>query len=81
MIANELDKAGIPVAIITAFKSIAFNVGGNRIINGGKFTSPAGNPDLPPEREKSFRRQLVDLALKAIQEPIEAQKIYNVEEA
>lgn len=80
-ISKELDKANIPNAVITAFTSIAYNVGTNRIIYGGNFTNPAGNPNLPLDREKHYRRNILLKALEAIGTEITEPKIFNVDES
>lgn len=75
-----MDRAGLPNAHITAFTSIAFNVGSNRIVFGGDFTSPAGNPNLPLEREKAYRRKILQKALKAITQDVPGPTIFAVDE-
>jgi glycine reductase len=76
-----MDRAGIPNALITAFTSIAYNVGANRIVFGGHFTSPAGNPDLPIDREKAYRRKILLKALEAITQDVAEPTIFTVDES
>lgn len=76
-----MDRAGIPNAHITAFTSIAYNVGANRIVFGGDFTSPTGNPDLPLEREKAYRRKILEKALEAITQDVPGPTIFTVDES
>lgn len=76
-----MDRAGIPNVLITAFTSIAYNVGANRIVFGGDFTSPAGNPSLPLDREKAYRRRILDKALDAITQDVKAPTIFTVDES
>ena len=47
---------------------VANEVGSLRTLASGGIVSPTGNPDLPPEVEKNFRRQLVLNALRILQE-------------
>lgn len=56
-------------------------MGANRIVFGGDFTAPAGNPELPPEREKAYRRKIVEKALEALQTDVAAPTIYTVDES
>ena len=65
--------------MIAAFTSIAFNVGANRIIFGGNFTNPVGAPDLPLDREKNYRRNLLLKALDVMSIKICEPTIYNIE--
>lgn len=76
-----MDRAGIPNAHVTAFTSIAFNVGANRIVFGGDFTSPAGNPELPLEREKAYRRKILLKALEAITRDVAGPTVFTVDES
>jgi glycine reductase complex component B subunit gamma len=49
---------------------VAKEVGSLRTIASGGIVSPTGNPELPPDKEKAFRRDLVLRALKALQEEV-----------
>lgn len=80
-ISKELDRRGIPNAVITAFTSIARNVGANRIVFGGDFTHPVGQPDLPIAREIAYRRRVVEKALEALSSEVPGPTVYNVEES
>ncbi len=79
--AKELDRAGIANVHITAFTSIAQSVGANRIVFGGDFTAPTGNPELPPAREAAYRRKILDKALQVLKMDITAPTIFTVDEA
>lgn len=76
-----MDRAGIPNVHINAFLSIAQSVGANRIVFGGDFTAPTGNPDLPVDREKVYRRKIIDKALEVLQMEVSGPTIFTVDEA
>ena len=76
-----MDRAGIPNVHINAFLSIAQSVGANRIVFGGDFTAPTGNPDLPIDREKVYRRKIIDKALEVLQMEVYGPTIFTVDEA
>ncbi|WP_200773595.1 hypothetical protein [Tepidimicrobium xylanilyticum] len=76
-----MDKEGVPNAVITAFTSIAYNVGANRIVFGGDFTNPVGNPELPLERERFYRRNILMKALEAVSTPVSEPTIFYVDES
>ncbi|MDE6936865.1 MAG: hypothetical protein K2O98_09060 [Lachnospiraceae bacterium] len=76
-----MDRSGIPTVHINAFTSIAQSVGANRIVFGGDFTAPTGNPDLPLEREKAYRRKIIDKALEVLQVEIESPAVFTVDES
>ena len=49
---------------------VAKEVGSLRAIASSGIVSPTGNPELPPEKEKEFRRQLILRALQTLQEEV-----------
>ena len=49
---------------------VAKEVGSLRTIAAGGIVSPTGNPELPPEKEKQFRRELVLRALQTLQQEV-----------
>ncbi len=58
-----MEKAGIPVAQITAMTAVAEAVGSNRIVQGQGIVNLLGDSDLPPEEERELRKQIVRKAL------------------
>lgn len=48
---------------------------------GGDFTSPTGNPGLPLEREKVYRRKIIDKALEALCQVVDGPTIFTVDES
>ncbi|NLC90169.1 MAG: hypothetical protein GX681_08945 [Clostridiaceae bacterium] len=75
---KELDKAGIPNVHINAFMSIAESVGSNRIIIGGDFTYPSGDPSLPPDREEAYRIRILEKSVAVMKTPIDAPTVFSV---
>jgi hypothetical protein len=49
---------------------VAKEVGSLRAIASGGIVSPTGNPELPPAKEKEYRRRLVLQALQTLQEKV-----------
>lgn len=58
--------------------SIAQSVGANRIVVGGDFTSPAGDIELPPDREEAYRVRILEKALEAMKTDVEEPTIFSV---
>jgi glycine reductase complex component B subunit gamma len=75
---KEAERIGIPSALITAIPSVAKSVGVSRIITGGGIPYPAGDPNLPRERELEFRKRLVEQAFDAITSRIDEPTVFNV---
>lgn len=73
--AKELERAGITTTIISTLVPLAERVGPNRIVGGKAIPHPVGNPTLPPEEERTFRRRLVQKALESLQTETEGQLV------
>ena len=58
------------MAQICTMIPVAKEVGSLRAIASGGIVSPTGNAELAPEKEKEFRRNLVQRALQALQEDV-----------
>lgn len=67
MISKELDRAGVPVAVISAMYPVAEQVGASRIVKGLRIPHPCGDPSLPPELDAKVRQEIVRTALKALE--------------
>jgi betaine reductase len=77
VLAKELERKGIPTALVTAMVSVATGVGASRIVASGRIPHPLGNPDLPPEREREWRKEAVKVALKALATPVNASTVFE----
>ena len=56
---------------------ISLTVGANRILPTVAIPHPLGNPALSKEDEYDLRYRLVERALKALETPVEGQKIFE----
>ncbi len=63
---NELEKAGMPVAHVTAIPSVAKSVGSTRIVRGEGIVNLLGNAALEADEERKLRREIVLRALEAL---------------
>jgi glycine/betaine/sarcosine/D-proline reductase family selenoprotein B len=61
--------------------TVATRVGANRIVRGGKFHHPFGDPALPPAEEYVWRRQFVERTIQALCTPVQAPTVFDVEMA
>jgi betaine reductase len=46
-------------------------VGANRIVPGTAIVNVVGDPTLPPDEERRFRKELIAKALRALATPVE----------
>jgi glycine reductase complex component B subunit gamma len=60
----------IPAVQICTMIPVAKEVGSLRAMASGGIVSLTGNPELPPEKEKEFRRNLVLRALQILQDDV-----------
>ena len=75
---KQLEENGIPAAHICTVTPISKSVGANRIVPGISIPYVTGNPTVEFESEKKIRRELVDVAIKALQTDIDDQTIFSV---
>jgi glycine reductase len=75
--ARELERAGLATATVTSLTDVALKVGANRVVRGGRFSAPCGDPALPPEAERAFRRAVVETALRALATPVEGPTLFE----
>jgi glycine reductase len=75
--AKELERAGIPTALITAMVSVAERVGAPRIVPGRAVVHPVGDPTLPADAERALRRGLIERALEALQTPVDGPRVFD----
>ena len=56
---KELEKAGLPVALVSAMYPVAEQVRANRIVKGVSIPHPCGDPILPQDLDALLRREIV----------------------
>ena len=77
MISKELDRAGLPVAVISAMYPVAQQVGASRIVKGVAIPHPCGDPSLPAQLDSQLRREIVTTALKALEAKVETTTVFT----
>jgi len=76
VISKELDRAGLPVAMISAMYPVAEQVGASRIVKAVAIPHPCGDPSLPAELDGQLRREIIATALKALEEKVESSTVF-----
>ena len=69
--AKELERRGLPVALISAIPMIPLGAGANRVVQGVRVEHVCGDPGLSPEADRALRRRIVGTALRALQTTVE----------
>ena len=75
---KEIERAGLPIVHMCTIVPISMTVGANRIVPTIAIPHPLGNPSLTMEDEKALRRKLTEIALKALETPVEDQTVFEV---
>jgi len=75
--AKELERRGLPVALISAIPMIPLGAGANRVVRGVRVEHVCGDPGLSTEADRALRRQIVGTALKALQTPVEGPTLFD----
>src|SRR5262249_23186653 len=77
VISKELEKAGLPVALVSAMFPVALQVRANRIVKGVSIPHPCGDPSLPKELDARLRREIVQTALKALEAEVKGPTLFS----
>jgi glycine reductase complex component B subunit gamma len=64
--AKELERAGLPTALVSALPQIPLSIGAPRIVPGFAIVHPLGDPSRPAPEERRYRRAVVQTALAAL---------------
>ena len=74
---KEIEKAGLPVALISAMFPVAQQVHANRIVKGVSIPHPCGDPSLSKEHDARLRREIVRTALKALETEVKGPTLFS----
>jgi glycine reductase len=77
VISKELEKAGLPVALISAMFPVAQQVRANRIVKGVSIPHPCGDPNLSKELDARLRREIIQTALRALESEITGPTVFS----
>lgn len=74
---KELERAGLPVALVTAMFPVAQQVRANRIVKGVSIPHPCGDPSLPKELDARLRQDIIRTALRALETEVEGPTLFS----
>ena len=75
---KEIERAGIPVVLLCNLIPVATTVGANKIVPTISIPYPLGDPGTSWETQWKLRYHRVGVALDALTDNIDEQKVYNV---
>ncbi|MCC6174257.1 MAG: hypothetical protein IT305_03040 [Chloroflexi bacterium] len=75
--AKEIERAGIPVGMISALYSLALTTGAPRVVRGARIEHVCGNPALGPDKDHAYGRRIVRTALAAVQTPVTGPTLFD----
>jgi len=81
MVAKEIERVGIPAAILTGIPLIPQAVGANRVVKGIRVEHVCGNPLLSRKDDRKLQRQIVELALRALRTPVEGPTLFELDKS
>ncbi len=74
---KELERAGLPTSHVCSIVPISKTVGANRIVPSVAIPHPLGDPAKTPEEERAIREALLENALRALEETVESQTVFD----
>ncbi|RMF93950.1 MAG: hypothetical protein D6736_00890 [Nitrospinota bacterium] len=75
--AKEIERVGIPVAMISAIYGFALSTGANRVVKGARIEHVCGDPELGPEKDFAYGLQIVRTALQALQTAVNGPTLFD----
>lgn len=77
MISKELEKSGLPVALISAMYPVAQQVRANRIVKGVSIPHPCGDPSMSKDLDARLRREIIQTALRALEAEVKSPTVFT----
>ena len=79
--AKEVERAGIPIAVMTALPIIPLSVGASRVVRGMRVEHVCGDPRLSKDLDRAVARRIVSTALRALQTEVTVPTLFEPSEA
>lgn len=73
---KELERAGIPTALLCNLVSVAQRVGAPRVVPTRGIPYPTGDPSIDRDAERRWRRRLVERGLEAVATPVSEPTVF-----
>ena len=77
----ELERQGLPTAMISALPPVALELGANRVVRGVKIPHPCGDPTLDAAQDAVLRERIVRGALSALATRVEHPTMFEATDA
>ena len=75
--AKEIERAGIPVSIMTAMPAIPLSVGASRVVRGVRVPHVCGDPALSEDKDRELGARIVRTALDALTAPVSGPTLFE----
>jgi glycine/betaine/sarcosine/D-proline reductase family selenoprotein B len=75
--AKEMERRGLPVALISAIPMIPLGAGANRVVRGVAVEHVCGDPGLSDAADRELRRRIVATALCALRTPVDGPTLFD----
>ena len=77
---KELERSGIPTAMVGAMPFIGIAANVSRVVRGVKIQHVFGDPKLPEQADRALSMRIVRTALKAMQTDVDEPTLFEVPE-
>ena len=74
---KELERRGLPVALVSAIPVIPLGAGANRVVRGVRVEHVCGDPSLSDAADRDLRRRIVATAFRALRTPVAAPTLFD----
>jgi glycine reductase complex component B subunit gamma len=74
---KEIERRGIPVAVISALPPLAMQAGANRVVQGVKIEHVCGDPTLSHDADLALRRRIVTRGLEALATDVHGPTLFD----
>lgn len=74
---TQLERNGLATALVASLPRVTIAVGATRVVQGAGIPFPVGDPTLPREREREWRRAIVEAALQAIETTVTGPQVFQ----
>jgi glycine reductase len=77
----EMERRGLPTALVSALPPVALELGANRVVRGVKIPHPCGDPTADALTDRAMRVRIVRAALTALSRAVAQPTIFEPSDA
>ena len=74
---KEVERVGIPVAMISAIYELPMTTGANRVVKGARIEHVCGDPSLGEQKDFEYGLRITRTALKALETAVDVPTLFD----